>query len=139
MRNVIVVGVVILSFVIAGEASAQMKDGLWEITTKIEMKGMPNQIPAMTVKQCMTKNDITPKPMGKDQNCKIKDQKIMGDTVTYAMECKGKDGTVTESVGKMTYKGDSFEGSNNITTKSKRETMQMTSRMTGKYLGSCTK
>ena len=142
VRNVVIAVAVMLGLVWAAGASAEMKEGLWEITTKAEMKGMPNnQMPAMTMKQCMTKKDMTPKPANKgEQNCKMKDQKVMGDTVTYAMECRDKDGTVTESTGKMTYKGDSFEGSNNVTMKGKQgPPMQMTSRMTGKYLGPCTK
>ena len=141
VRNLILAVVVVLGLAWVGGASAEMemKEGLWEITTKAEMKGMPNQMAPMTMKQCMTKKDMTPKPMNKDQNCTMKDQKVVGDTLTYAMECKDKDGTVTQATGKMTYKGNSFDGSNNTTIKNKQGTMQMTSRMTGKYLGPCTK
>jgi len=140
-RNVVIAVAVMLGLIWAAGASAEMKEGLWEITTKTEMKGMPNQMPAMTMKQCMTKKDMAPKPMSKgEQNCKMKDQKVVGDTVTYVMECREKDGSVMESTGKMTYKGDSFDGTNNVTMKGKQgPPMQMTSRMSGKYLGPCTK
>ena len=139
VRNLMVAVAIVLGLVWVTGASAEMREGLWEITTKAEMKGMPNQMPAMTMKQCMTKKDMTPKPMNKDQNCTMKDQKVVGDTLTYAMECKDKDGTVTQTTGKMTYKGDSFDGSNNVTMKNKQGTMQMSSKMTGRYLGPCTK
>lgn len=123
-------------------ASAEMREGLWEITSKAEMKGMQMQMPPNTVKQCITKNDAVPKPdkQDKSQECAIKNQRMSGDTVTYAMECKGKDGTIVNVSGKMTYKGNAFDGVSDTTIKSKGQgTMQMTSKMSGKYLGPCPK
>lgn len=125
-------------------AGAQMKDGLWEITTKMEvkgMKGMPGNMPATTMKQCITKKDPVPQPERKErgQDCKMKDQKIVGDTVSYAMECKSKDGVALIS-GKMTYKGNTFDGSSTTNYKGKGQPeMQMTNRMSGKYIGPCPK
>ncbi len=123
-------------------ASAQWKEGLWEITTKVEMPGMPKDMPATTVRQCITRKDMTPMPTSRsgDTECKRKDQKISGDTVTYAMECSSKDGSTVESAGSMTFKGDAFTGSSVTTMKAKgQQPMKMTGKMTGKYLGPCTK
>ncbi len=142
MKSIVaVVTVLVVSLVWGAAASAQMKEGLWEITTKTEMKGMPTQMPATTVRSCITKQDMVPKPAAqeKGQECKVKDQKVVGDTVTYAMECTGKDGTVVEMAGKMTYKGDIFEGTSNTTMKSGGQTMQMSGKRSGKYVGPCTK
>jgi hypothetical protein len=74
--------------------------------------------------------DMVPKPAAqeKGQECKMKDQKVVGDTVTYSMEIAGK----------MTYKGDVFDGSTDTTVKTNGQTMQMSSKMTGKYVGPCT-
>ena len=74
------------------------------------MKGMGGQMPATTMRSCVSKKDMVPKPatQEKGQDCKMKDQKISGDTVTYAMECNSKDGSVVEMAGSMTYKGDVF-------------------------------
>jgi hypothetical protein len=118
-----------------------MKEGLWEITTKAEMKGMPSQMPPTTVRTCISKKDMVPKPDAQSgQDCKMKDQKVVGDTVSYSMVCTGKNGTAMEMSGKMTYKGNVFEGSSTTTIKSKGEgDMQMSSKMTGKYVGPCTK
>ncbi|MCX5808435.1 MAG: DUF3617 family protein [Proteobacteria bacterium] len=140
VRSVIIAVVLTLVWVTVG--SAEMKEGFWEITTKTEMKGMPVQIPPTTMKQCITKKDVVPKPekQEKGQECKIKDQKISGDTVTYAMECKDKGGNIIEISGKMIYKGDIFDGTTNTTMKTKEQgTMQMTSKMSGKYVGPCPK
>ena len=140
-RNICIALVIVISLVWITSASAEMKEGLWQITTKSEMKGMPMQMPATTMKQCMTKKDMTPKPekQPKGQECTTKDQKVSGDTVTYTMECKNADSTTVQS-GKMTYKGDSFDGTTDTTIKTKGQPdMNMTSTMSGKYLGPCPK
>jgi hypothetical protein len=138
-RNVVVIVVVVLGLLWARGASAEMKEGFWEITSKVEMKGMPSNMPPTIVKQCITKKDAVPQPKAQNQECKMKDQKVSGDTVTYAMECKMKDGTM-ETSGRMNFKGDRFDGSTTTTVKTKDQpAMQMSSTMSGKYLGPCPK
>jgi hypothetical protein len=45
-----------------------------------------------------------------------------------------------EMKGKSTYKGDTFEGTTETTVKAKGQpAMQMTGKMTGKYVGPCSK
>jgi hypothetical protein len=141
LRNVLIAVVALLTVVWVTAGSAEVKEGLWEITTKTEIKGMPAQMPVTTTKQCITKNNVIPKPekQEKSQECKIKEQKISGDTVTYSLECKDK-GTTVEVSGKATYKGNNFDGTTNTTIKSKEQgDMQMTSKMSGKYVGPCPK
>jgi hypothetical protein len=142
VRNMVMVLVCVLGLMWATGASAQMKEGLWEITTKGEVKGMSMQMPATTAKQCVTRKDMVPKPEKQDKNqeCTMKDQKVTGDAVTYVMECKGKDGMVVEVSGKMTYKGDALDGTSTTVMKSKGQgTMQIISKVSGKYLGPCPK
>lgn len=128
----------------ANAADVNMKDGLWEITTKTEMKGMPGNIPPTTMKQCLTKKDNVPqqKPQGQaaKPNCKMVDNKVSGNTVTWTSVCTEKDGTM-ESKGTMTYKGEAFDGTTVMTMKDKsgKTTNQITSKMNGKRVGPCTK
>ena len=124
----------------AQAADPNMKDGLWEITTKVEMKGMPANIPPTVTKQCMTKKESVPQQnKEKNPNCKIVDQKVSGDSVTWAMICKEKDGTV-DSKGKITYKGDTFDGTTTTTIKDKSgKAQQIATKMSGKRLGPCNK
>jgi len=134
---------IILALVWCGGAYAadpNMKDGLWEITTKTEMKGMPGNIPPTTMKQCLTKKDNVPQEdKGKNPNCKMTENKVSGDTVTWTMLCKEKDGTM-DNKGQMTYKGDTFDGKSVMTMKDKSGKAQViTSKMTGKRLGPCDK
>lgn len=124
----------------AQAADLNMKDGLWEITTKVEMKGMPANIPPTVTKQCMTKKESVPQQnKDKNPNCKIVDQKVSGDSVTWAMICKEKDGTV-DSKGKISYKGDTFDGTTTTTIKDKSgKAQQIATKMSGKRLGPCDK
>jgi hypothetical protein len=129
----------IVSLVCATSALAEIKDGLWEITSKAEIKGMPGQMPPSMVRHCLTKSDPVPKAMDKRMECKMKDQSINGDTVTYTMECKGKDSVVLTS-GTMTYKGNTFAGASTTNIKSKSQPqMQMSNKISGKYIGPCNK
>lgn len=120
-------------------AEPNMKDGLWEITTKMEMKGMPGNIPPSVTKQCLTKKDSVPQGKEKNPNCKMTDQKVSGNTVTWTMVCKEKEGTV-ESKGSITYKGDTFDGTTTTVIKDKtRKAQQFSTKMSGKRLGPCDK
>jgi hypothetical protein len=143
VRNLLITVVALFTLVLViTSVSAEVKEGLWEITTKTEIKGMSVQMPATTTKQCFTKNDMVPKPEKQEQGqeCRIIDQKISGNTVTYNLECKDKSGAIIEIFGKSTYKGNTFDGTTNTTMKSKDQgTMQMISKTSGKYAGPCPK
>jgi hypothetical protein len=128
-------------FACAAAGMAEVKEGLWEMKMTTEMKGMPMKMPTTTSQTCITKNDMVPKPLsqGKQaQECKIKEQNVSGDTVTYAMECSDKTGMSGEMSGKMTYTGDTMEGSSTMKITSPAA-MEMTIKMSGKYLGACKK
>ena len=137
-KNLMVLAIIV-SLVCINSALAEIKDGLWEITTRAEIKGMPGQMPPSTVRHCLKKNDPVPKAKDKSTDCKMKDQKISGDTVTYAMECKGKNSVVLTS-GTMTYKGNTFAGASTTNITSKRQPqMQVNNKISGKYIGPCAK
>jgi len=124
----------------AQAADPNMKDGLWQITMKTEMKGMPANIPPTVTKQCLTRKESVPQQGGnKNPNCKMVDQKVSGDTVTWAMICKEKESTI-EGSGKITYKGDTFDGAIMTTMKDKTgKAQQISTKMSGKRLGPCDK
>lgn len=118
-------------------AGAQLKDGLWEMTTQVEIKGMLHQMPPTTFRQCLTKDDpVARQPDGKGE-CKTTTLKVSGNSVSYTMECKTAEG-VMKTTGKHTYTGNTMEGT--ATTKFKMQgqpEMQMVSKMKGTYIGPC--
>ena len=117
-------------------AQPNLQEGNWEITTRMEMPGMPFQMPAQKHNQCITKKEFVPDQSSKGQDCKITDQKVTGDTVSWKMACKDKDGT-TEGEGKITYAGKSYDGMMMAKMMSKGESHTMKMNFAGKHTGPC--
>jgi len=138
MKKTLIILAVFLSALWTANARAEFKEGLWEITTQVEMKGMP-PMPPTTIRQCITRNDPVPQTNDKNYDCKIIDQKISGDTVRYTVECKGKEGEMKTS-GTSTYTGNSMNGTSTTIFKMEGQPeMQMEGKTTGKYVGNCSK
>lgn len=131
-------------------AQSPRRDGKWEITTQIEMAGMPQGrgMPAMTTTQCITKEQAAdpqkavPQPPsrgGQGSDCKVSDFKSNGNKVNWTIKCttpQAVDGT-----GEMTYGNDTYEGVMTMNMQMARGgqtmPMQMTMKMNGKRLGDC--
>ena len=122
----------ILFAVTACSSGPSMEDGLWEMTSTMEMEGMPNGMPPMTYRLCLTKDNMVPTQQRRNQDCEKIEQDISGDTVTWRMRCT-TNGAVSDMNGSSTYSGDTMKGTMQMTSGS----MQMTSRITGKRLGPC--
>ena len=119
-------------------AGMNMREGLWEITTRMEIQGMPMQMPARKHTQCLTKKKVVPKGQNKEEDCKITDRKIRGNTVTWVIKCSGKD--AMKAVGKTTYHGDRLEGTITVTSNDPEEgRMNMTTHISGRRIGKCLK
>lgn len=139
MKKTSLILIVALSLFWATAAFAELKEGLWEITTQVEMKGMPQSIPPATFRQCITKSDPVPQNKDKNYECKIISQKVVGNTVNYNVQCTGKEGTMQTS-GTTTYADHSMSGTSATSFKiSGQPEMKMSSKMKGKYIGPCPK
>ncbi len=138
-KTSMIILVVVVSLLWISNSWAELKEGLWEITTQMEIKGMPQSMPATTFRQCITKSDPVPQSKDKNYDCKIISQKVSGDTVSYTVECKGKEGT-TQVSGSTTYTDSSMNGSSTTVVKMKGQPeMQMVSKIKGKHIGVCPK
>ncbi len=137
------VGMVIL--LVMGAVNAfggepDMNPGKWEITSTIEMPGMPMKLPPMTNTQCLTKDDfIVRKPTQPGMEkmlspCKVTKSEVKGDTVIWDMVCEGQEKMTYH--GEITYHGDTMEGFIKITS-SKEGQPPMTMKMKGKRIGPC--
>lgn len=112
-------------------AASTMRDGYWEMTTTMEMPGMPMQIPPTQMKHCFTKEDVEDqkKVIAGNEDCTVTDLKETGNKVTWKMKCKD----VGESSGETVFDGDSFE------TKMKMlaEGQEMNMNVKARRLGDC--
>jgi len=138
-RNIVSAAVIVCttaSFAGAGSAP-DMKEGKWEISTTVEMEGMPVETEPMKDTQCLTKKNFLP-PLGDmGKECKTTATKIEGNTVKWTMKCNEQAGSM-ESVGTITYKGDKLEGTIKTTIKDPEAgKMTMVQRMSGKRIGDC--
>ncbi len=136
-KKMIILGFVISLLLLSENVKAQgpdLKEGLWEITSTIEEPGMPKEMLRQTFKNCLTRKDYIPYKEEPDKECKVTKFDVRGNTVTWTIKCKDEDGTSTGN-GRVTYKGDTFEG----LIKFKDPEGEMTMSMKGKWIGRCPK
>jgi hypothetical protein len=142
MRNVTTLAIFICTAALSSFVSAQgpVRDGRWEVSMEMDMPGMPMKMPAIKTTQCVTKeqaddpNQSLPKGSpDKNSDCKVTDHKMVGNKVTWTMECKGE--SAMKGQGEITYGTNAYDGWMKMTT----EDGQMTMKYTAKRLGDCTK
>ncbi len=136
-RCVVVLIAVLLFSASAVLAAPDIVPGMWEITTQMNMPGMPMAMPKNTMKRCLDSKDVVPAMPDEQQDCTVKDIKVKGNTVTWTIHCKTQ-GMVSTSKGSVTYSGMSFSGTATITMTGEMGTQNMTQTMEGKRVGECT-
>ncbi|HKU70196.1 MAG TPA: DUF3617 family protein [Burkholderiales bacterium] len=125
----------------ASAAGPNMKEGMWEITTKMEMPGRKDvAMPQQTVKHCLTKKDVEdPKQKvlgsGDQSRCKMTDYKLQGNTASWKVACEGQG----SGAGTVTYNGDSYTGSQTMAINAGGQPMNMKMNFAGRRVGDCTK
>ena len=122
---------------VSAQAPPNMEEGNWEITSKMEMEGMPFAMPATKHNQCMTKKDMVPDGSRKGQECTVKEQKVTGNTLTWRIQCKDKEGTM-DGEGRITWAGKTYEGTMKARmTEKGGEVMNMNFQYQGRHTGPC--
>lgn len=117
-------------------AAPNMEDGLWEVTSRPEMEGMPISMPPSTHTTCLTRDKPVPEGPRPDQQCRVSSSRVEGDTVSWTMQCRSGQGDA-DGTGRLTYRGTTFDGMSTTTITSGSERMTMNVRMTGKRIGPC--
>ena len=117
----------------AGAGAQGGPDELWNMSTRMEMAGMPAQ--ALNHQVCMQKGETQPEKMSQDKNCKVTEQRQVGNTFTWKIVCTGRDAMTGE--GEMTRSGSSMNGRMRMQGKSGGETLDMSIVYSGKLAGGC--
>lgn len=116
-----------------------MQPGLWEITSEMDMPGMPMKLPPQTVQHCYTAADLAQGqnsvPQSGDSNCKMTDYKVSGNTATWTMECTGP--TAMHGTGTMTSTATSYSGSMHSVMQGPGGNTEMTTHWQAKRIGEC--
>ncbi|HTQ74785.1 MAG TPA: DUF3617 family protein [Burkholderiales bacterium] len=107
-------------------------DDLWEVTTQMNVPGMPPGMGGNTSQQCYEKDMRKNVTKGKNaQGCTVTDYKESGNKITITMSCKNNRSAVMEYVfnpGRTEYKG---------TMRMKDGGRDMVMNMSGRKIGAC--
>jgi hypothetical protein len=137
VRQTVVLFVIILicAGATAHSAGVDVKEGEWESSTEASMTMGAMSMPPTTTKltYCLTREDLVPKTET-DKECKILNQKVVGNTVSWRMECRKAEGE-----GEITYRGSTYKGNFRMKMVEDGQTMNMNMKLAGKYLGPCPK
>ena len=124
-------------------AAPDFKEGEWGVNYRMEMVGMPFPMPPIDVKKtaCLDKKNYVPDNAQPGQECKVSDQRVSGNTVTWTMRCRSQERTI-EGQGTITYKdkGELYDGDMNakiISTDNAAPAISFKYVMQGKRLGVC--
>lgn len=123
---------VLLAVVPGAPAGPDMISGMWEITTKWEVPGMPMEMPAVTFTQCLNRENMVPRPGGEGSGCTITHAEAQGSSVAWDVECTGS-GQNAKGKGKVTYMNDSFTGGMTL----ESEGVTTTHYLSGRRIGDC--
>lgn len=127
---------IIMGFSVAW--ALDIKEGQYEITSRVEIPGMPSSMPPVTVKQCLTQKDPVPNQSSAGQECRITDMKTEGNTVSWAMECT-QQGNSMQGKGSMIFQGDRFKGKSEMKMGPEAGNMLIITHTEGKRIGACQK
>ena len=111
-----------------------IKPGLWEITTIMEVPGMPFQSLPQKVRHCVTQQEAKEieKSLPISKDCQIIDFRSSANKINWKVECTGE--MAGNGEGEVEYKGDSsYEGKTIIQTQG----MIFHMRHKGKLVGKC--
>lgn len=112
-------------------ASAAGNDELWEVSTQMNIPGMPPGMGGMTQQVCQDKDPRKQGPQGQDmEKCKVTDVKESGTRLTISMTCPQGRAVIerTFNAGRTEYKG---------TMKMTTRDGDMTMNMSGRKIGAC--
>lgn len=103
----------------------------WEITTKMEMPGMPFAMPGTTMKVCIPKGgEKDPEKSTGDKDCKMSDVKTVGNKTTWKMRCN-HDGKIMTGSGEQITKTNAYD----IKMRISSEDGDMNMSTSGKHIG----
>ncbi|MGH6644823.1 MAG: DUF3617 domain-containing protein [Solimonas sp.] len=139
-------------------SAAGIHEGRWAYTMTMDMPGMPampkvdaSKLPpgmnlpqrtangiSMNFEHCVTNADLVPKNDAQDR-CKVTRMDRQGDTVNWASICDSPQGKM-EATGTATYSGDTMTSTTHMTgTDARGKPIDMTQKISGRYVGACTK
>ncbi|MQA30073.1 MAG: DUF3617 family protein [Luteitalea sp.] len=138
------VGAVAFCSSMAAQGEGPRRDGNWQVTVEMDMPGMPQRMPPMTVTQCVTKADAADPtrtiPQGQGpgampDTCKTTNVKTVGDKVSWSMQCAGQNPFTGDA--EFVYSRDTYTGTMKMNMDRGGQPVVMAMKYNGKRLGDC--
>lgn len=131
---------VVLHTLLLGAASVLALPGhaapgeYWELTTKMEMVGMPMAMPPVTMKLCVPKGAERDPRHTADKDCTMSDVKIHSNGSSWKVRCV-KDGEVMTGIGEMKGDANQWAGTIRMSGVTGGQKFDMTNHLQSKRLG----
>lgn len=106
----------------------------WELSTKMEMSGMPFAMPAQTVKVCIAKGAEQDPRASADKSCEVMDVKSSGNKTSWKVRCN-QNGDIMTGVGESSGSADKNEGTIRLSGVSHGTKIDMTQTYSNKRIG----
>lgn len=121
----------------AQAASLSLNPGLWE-TTMTRTNPMTGAPTTETSTECVSDETFDPREMMKDaEGCRLTDENLSGDTLTFTMSCEVQGGAGATIQGRFQSDGDSGTGDMNMSMNMGGMSMEMDMNWTARRLGEC--
>ncbi len=117
----------------AVSSAANMREGLWEIQSQVDMPGMPVKVKPTVVRHCYTKEDVKDqkKVIASDNSCKVTQMKSSGNKVNWTMKCTAPNAATM--TGETVFGTDSYSSVMHMNSAGH----SMTTRVKAKRVGNC--
>jgi hypothetical protein len=132
MKNFLFAMTVAATPLAALAADSTMKPGLYDYTVKMEIPGMPFQMPPQNFQNCLKQEDVDKGRQYRDEknkDCDVKNMKQSAGKASFDLACK--DGTT--GTAEYTFTDTSMTGKTVMT----KDGTPMTMNMTAKRSGDC--
>jgi hypothetical protein len=106
----------------------------WQLTTKMEMVGMPMAMPPVTMKLCVPKGAERDPRHSADKDCTVSDVKIHSNGSSWKVRCV-KDGEVMTGIGEMKGDANQWAGTIRMSGVTGGQKFDMTNHLQSKRLG----
>jgi hypothetical protein len=131
-----------ISWSALAQSSSPMRPGNWEVTVKMNVPGLPMDMPPIKHNECVTaamlKDPQSAVPKGGvtgegANDCRVSDYKLAGNTATWRLTCTKP--TPITGTGEIVYAGDTYKGTMTLDMAGQKMAMSYDARR----IGDCTK
>jgi hypothetical protein len=115
---------------------AAPQDGKWQVSSKVEFYDVKIITRSADYTQCLSGGSYVPQSSDQVRDCKVSNQVINGNKVSWSVQCQGKSGDL-KGTGLINYNEDTFSGDVTLTNTYQGRKMTINHHLDGKRLGAC--